>query len=90
LLGIHKQGGHPGVAGARGVLEGFYHWSTCAETHVGVAIRQQPLQGLRLMLALAMAHEHLIRFDQACYQGCAATGTHVVSSFCHLLPPPST
>ena len=34
------------------------------------------LQGLRLMLALAMAHEHLIRFDQACYQGCAATGTH--------------
>ena len=61
----------------RGLLEGFYHWITCAETHVGAAIRKQPLQGLRLTLALAMAHEHLIRFDKACYQGRAAAGTHV-------------
>jgi hypothetical protein len=59
------------------LLEGFSHWITCAETYVGAAIRQQPLQGLRLTLALAMAHEHLIRCDKACYQGCAAAGTHV-------------
>lgn len=77
LLGLHDQGGHPGVAGARGVLEGFSHWITWAATNVGAAIRKQPLQGLRLTLALAMAHEHLIRCDKACYQGCAAAGTHV-------------
>jgi hypothetical protein len=59
------------------LLEGFYHWITCAETHVGAAIRKQHQQGLRLTLALAMAHEHLIRFDKACYHGCAAAGMHV-------------
>lgn len=75
LRGIPHQGGHPGVAGARGLLEGFYHWITCAETHVGAAIRKQPLEGL--CLTLALAHEHLIRFDKACYQRCAAAGTHV-------------
>ena len=45
LLGIHNQGGHPGVAGARGLLEGFYHWIICAETNVGAAIRKHPPQG---------------------------------------------
>jgi hypothetical protein len=40
LLGIHKQGGHPGVATARGVLEGFSQWIICAETTVGAAVRQ--------------------------------------------------
>ena len=59
------------------MLEGFYNWITCAETNVGAAIRKQPLQGVRLTLALVMAHEHLIRFGKACYQGCAAAGTHV-------------
>jgi hypothetical protein len=59
------------------VLEGFSHWITCAATHVGAAIRKQPLQGLRLTLALAMAPEHLIRCDKACYQGGAAASTHV-------------
>ena len=59
------------------MLEGCSHWSTCAATNVGAVIHKQPLQGLRLTLALAMAHEHLIRCDKACYQGCAAAGTHV-------------
>jgi hypothetical protein len=59
------------------VLEGFSHWITCAATNVGAAIRKQPLQGLRLTLALAMAPEYLIRCDKACYQGGAAASTHV-------------
>jgi hypothetical protein len=59
------------------VLEGCSHWITCAATNVGAATRKQPLQGLRLTLALAMAPAHLIRCDKACYQGCAAAGTHV-------------
>ena len=32
LLGLHNQGGYYGVAGARGVLEGFSHWIICAAT----------------------------------------------------------
>jgi hypothetical protein len=46
------------------LLEGFYHWITCVETNVDAAIRKQSLPGLRLTLALAMAHEHLMRFDK--------------------------
>ena len=76
LLGLHPQGGHLGVARARGVLEGCSHWITCAATHVDAAIRKQPLQGLRLMLALAMTPEHLMRCDKACYQICAAVRMH--------------
>jgi hypothetical protein len=44
------------------LLEGFYDWITCAETNISAAIRKHPLQGARLTLALAMAHEHLRRF----------------------------